>query len=185
MFAQVSLCAVVFGKGRVAVPILRGAEITSEALNRMFAFLRANASDCTPDAVYLPGSIVDMIMPWNRRLDALINAAIAKSGAVPDLAWNEASVDRSTGQVVENTTPNATAAASEPAVRPASDPDTTVASSQTAARPAPSPAATAQPPRPKPSKSRPAWVYSTVAVAGVLVVGLIVTGVVFFKRRTS
>lgn len=94
-------CAVVFGKGRVVTPILKGADITAATMARMFAFLQANASDCTPDAVYLPGSVMDMIMPWTDKLDAKLYAAIAKSGVVPDLVWTEAEIDKNTGELID------------------------------------------------------------------------------------
>jgi len=94
-------CAMIFGKGRMVVPMLKGAEITSERIEEMFSFLQANASDCTPDAVYLPGSVVDMILPWSDKLDAKMYEAIAKSGVIPDLAWTEAEIDPNTGEVID------------------------------------------------------------------------------------
>jgi hypothetical protein len=82
---QAPIALVVFGKGRLASSMLTGDDIKDEALANMFLFLNRNASDCTPDAVYVPGSTVDMIMPWTREMDAKMFDAIAKSGAVPDL----------------------------------------------------------------------------------------------------
>jgi hypothetical protein len=96
-----TVCAAVFGKGRVAVPILKGIEITTDRASEQFAFLQANASDCTPDAVYLPGSVIDMILPWTDKMDAKMYMDIAKSGVVPDLAWTEAEVDPNTGELID------------------------------------------------------------------------------------
>lgn len=79
------IALVVFGKGRLVSSILTGDDIKDDVLANMFLFLNHNASDCTPDAVYVPGSTVDMIMPWTREMDAKMFDAIAKSGAVPDL----------------------------------------------------------------------------------------------------
>jgi hypothetical protein len=70
------VCVVVFGKGRIVVPILEGEEITADAIIRAFSFLQHNASDCVPGAVYLPGSTMDMIMPWNEKLDARMRETI-------------------------------------------------------------------------------------------------------------
>ena len=52
-------------------------------------------------------------MPWSQRLDVKMYEAIAKSGVIPDLVWNEAPVDPSTGQIVENAAAG-TAASQEP-----------------------------------------------------------------------
>jgi hypothetical protein len=95
------VCAVVFGKGRIVAPLLKGDDITAEQIGEMFTFLQTNASDCTPDAVYLPGSVMDMIFPWSDKLDKQVYEAIAKSGVVPDLVWTEADFDPETGELIE------------------------------------------------------------------------------------
>lgn len=98
---DVPAMAMVFGKGRIVMPILRRGDIDNDHIEYMLGFLLTNASDCIPDAVYLPGSVEDMIMPWNNKLDEAMYEAIAKSGVVPDLTWAEAEFDPLTGELLD------------------------------------------------------------------------------------
>jgi hypothetical protein len=152
------VCAVVFGKGRIVVPLLKGNDITSATLINMLTFVQANASDCTPDAVYLPGSVIDMIMPWNEKLDARVYEAIAKSGVVADLMWTEAEVDRNTGELIDKPV---------------------VANTETA------PAAVAPEKDPKTSSSFPAQFRTTIIIiTGAGVIGIIIAWFALMRRKS-
>ncbi len=142
--------AIIFGKFRFLTPTLVGDDVHRDLLTGALEFLHRNASDCTVDAVDVPGATRDLLGAWSFEESMRMVQAVAESGAVPDMPWwNEAEVDPQTGELVET----AEAVAPPPAQTEAAAVATWV---------------DADAPRP-----RPAWLLTLPILAGVLLVALV------------
>lgn len=169
------VCLVVFGKGRVVNSVRIGEQITSEQVGRNFEFLGANASDCVPGAVYLPGTVSDLIMPWSQQIDRQIFLAIAKSGVIPELAPAVAELEG---------TPAEGGGESAPAVVPAAGSNTVGASSSAATSEQPVKAVTpvAAPAAPE---GNPMLVKVVLGTVGLLAIVVIASWFIFLRRSSE
>jgi len=98
--AAESVAAIVFGKGRLLLPVFHGDGVREEALAERFAFLNYNASDCGENPVFVNDETRDLLLRWEEALDRSIIRQIVAAGTVPELletlrrtGWTEVSFD--------------------------------------------------------------------------------------------
>ncbi len=86
-----SLAVILFGKGRVLLPVMKGKAITKDNFLERYEFLNHNASDCNADPVFVLEETADLLIRWEPELDEKVITAIRKSGILERLygPWDE------------------------------------------------------------------------------------------------